>query len=86
MARRRLAPLPQAAVSPTPRSHTRSWNCPDRNARNSTFVPRGNNECRSTSGPCVATGAVRSSSTNNTQCGLPTSTSVPTTAPTSPAA
>src|SRR5690606_548114 len=66
------APVPQARVSPAPRSKTlrrmvlRSTTC-----MNPAFTCCGKCGCCSTSGPSVPTGAWSTSSTTMTACGLP---------------
>src|SRR5215831_4106039 len=80
------APVPQASVSPTPRSKTRNRMC----ARSTismkpTLTRFGNRGCFSMAGPRRSTGALCTDATVNTACGLPIdtapiSTSVPATA------
>ncbi len=53
------APVPQAWVSPTPRSNTRRRTCPrPMISRKPTFTRRAKRGCDSSAGPMVATGAV----------------------------
>jgi hypothetical protein len=66
------APVPQASVSPAPRSNTRSLMC----ERSTTCMKPAFTRCAkrgwcSICGPCSATGAVSTSSTTCTACGLP---------------
>src|SRR5579862_4193265 len=64
------APVPQALVMPTPRSHTRMTRWPrSRTVTTSTLVRAGNIGWASSLGPSAAT-----SPANSTQCGLPTFT------------
>src|SRR5215218_3761767 len=67
------APVPQASVSPTPRSQVR-WRTVARSTTwaNSTLVLSGEKAgWVSTAGPRVGTGALSTSSTNTPACGLP---------------
>ena len=69
------APVPQARVSPAPRSNTRSRMWPGlTTCMKPAFTRLGNAGWRSTSGPSVATGAVSTSGTTHTACGLPMDT------------
>ena len=66
------APVPQASVSPAPRSYTRSFTSRRLiTCRKPAFTRRGNASWFSTSGPTMATGAWSTSSTRCTACGLP---------------
>ena len=71
------APVPQASVSPAPRSHTRiltlflSITC-----TNSVFIRFGKHTCSSNFGPSVSSGTLFTLSTNTTQWGLPMDTHV----------
>src|SRR5439155_10321997 len=68
------APLPQARVSPTPRSQTRIVisSRPGPSATNSTFMPPGWRA--SISGPSSATAMCAGSGPSSTRCGFPMST------------
>jgi hypothetical protein len=69
------APVPQASVSPEPRSHTRILMRPGESTRtNSTLVLLGKASWSSSLGPSVVTGAICGSSTNSTACGFPIDT------------
>ncbi|KAG0767025.1 hypothetical protein G6F22_017719 [Rhizopus arrhizus] len=69
------APLPQARVSPTPRSNTRRRACagPITWAK-PTFTERGNDACCCSSEPTRSTGAASIRPTSITACGLPIDT------------
>src|SRR5690606_31887711 len=69
-----LAPVPQARVSPTPRSHTRRSMAPSRTAAMFTFTRCGNSGSCSINGPSRARSTASASSTKKTACGLPTLT------------
>ena len=66
------APVPQASVSPAPRSYTRS-RMPERSTTcmKPAFTRCGKRGWCSISGPCSATGALSTSATTCTACGLP---------------
>ena len=65
-------PVPQASVSPAPRSYTRSFTSRRLiTCRKPAFTRRGNASWFSTSGPTMATGAWSTSLTRCTACGLP---------------
>ena len=71
------APLPQAIVSPLPRSQTRTSIRSPSTRANSTFVPSGNRSWRSSAGPmCPTWYRAGSSSTNSTRCGFPIETAL----------
>jgi hypothetical protein len=64
--------VPQASVSPEPRSHTRILMRSGESTRtNSALAPLGNAGCFSIAGPSVVTGASFGSSTKSTAWGLP---------------
>ena len=66
------APVPQAGVSPTPRSYTRSFSsCSPSVSAKPTLQPRGNRSCTERLAPKPATGASAASATAMTACGLP---------------
>ena len=66
------APVPQAKVSPTPRSNTRKRACFSSIICIKPALTRaGKRACDSTCGPIVATSAVMTSGTTVTACGLP---------------
>src|SRR5690606_19261373 len=69
------APLPQARVSPTPRSYTRrrSWSGASTWAK-PTFTERGNAAEPCSALPIPATSALATSATSITACGLPIDT------------
>ncbi len=71
------APLPQAKVSPTPRSHVRCRSrLSDTRSTNSTLTRLGNAGWFSIRGPWISTGAESTSSTKTTAWGLPMETQV----------
>ncbi len=72
------APVPQALVSPTPRSQTRTLaSCSPRTLTNSTLALRGKCLCSSITGPISCSGTSSSGQGDwMTACGLPTSTNV----------
>jgi len=66
------APVPQASVSPVPRSQTRMFaSALLRTCTNSAFTRRGNAGWNSNAGPIVSMGTNPVSSTNMTAWGLP---------------
>src|SRR5579884_2383638 len=66
------APVPHAWVSPAPRSHTRIASRSGPTTRtNSVFTRRGKKGWCSKRGPSAARSSAPGSSTNTTQCGLP---------------
>src|SRR5690606_4653841 len=66
------APVPQARVSPTPRSNTRNAIWPrSMTWRKPTFTRRVKRGWRSSTAPSSPTGAVATSGTSSTACGLP---------------
>ena len=69
------APVPQARVMPTPRSHTRMrTRVAERICTNSTFVRAGNSGSVSIRGPRPATSTASASGTTKITCGLPIDT------------
>ncbi len=66
------APVPQASVSPAPRSYTRSrMRLRDTTCMKPALTLCGKRECCSTRGPMLSTCAMSTSSTRCTACGLP---------------
>ena len=70
-------PVPQASVSPVPRSHTRIFAYVGlTSSTNSALTRRGKIGLFSNSGPTSSNGKLSTSSTKLTQCGLPMDTQV----------
>src|SRR5690606_1215663 len=70
------APVPQARVSPAPRSYTRRrTECRSTTSMKPTFTRWAKRSCDSMKGPHCSTGAVATSSTTMTACGLEMPTS-----------